>query len=144
MTPEQMRGLLPTAEVLALWGVVEDAREWVGLEQDLMAGFLEILGSRSLSSLPLLAGLDPAVVRRAIGDVRRAFAEVADGETPPPREATPLERVQLGLFYNAARVKFGLPPVDVVFEQGATATVVGQTSPGLRTGSAPPLTPCTR
>ena len=113
----------------------------MGLLQDLMAGFLEILGSRSLSSLPLLAGLDPAVVRRAIGEVRRAFAEVAEGETPPPREATPLERVQLGLFYNAARVKFGLPPVDVVCEQEATATAGGQTSSGVASGSAPPPNP---
>ena len=79
MTPEQMRGLLPTAEILSLWGVVEDAREWVGLDLDLMSDFLEILGARMLTSLPLLAGLDPVVVRRAIGDVRRPFAEVAEG-----------------------------------------------------------------
>ena len=85
MTPEQMRGLLPTAEILSLWGVVEDAREWVGLDLDLMSDFLEILGARMLTSLPLLAGLDPVVVRRAIGDVRRPFAEVAEGATPPPQ-----------------------------------------------------------
>ena len=141
MTPEQMRGLLPTPEVLSGWGVVEDAREWVGLDQDLMSDFLDILGSRMLTSLPLLAGLDPVVVRRAIEDVRRAFAEVAEGDTPPPREATPLERVQLGLFFNAARAKFGLPPVDVVFELGAAPTGAGQTPPGLAAGTSLPPNP---
>ena len=137
MTPEQMRGLLPNAEVLSQWATVEHAREWVGLEQELLGDFLELLGSRMLSSLPLLAGVDPVVVRRAIGDVRRAYAEVAEGDTPPPRAANALERVQLGLFFNAARAKFGLPAVDVVWEQGAPQTGAGQASPGSASGSVP-------
>ena len=129
MTPEQLRGLLPTVEVLATWGVVEDARAWVGLEHDLMNSFLDLLGSSTLTNLPLLAAVDPLVVRRAINDIRREYAEVAEGETPPPRPCTAFERTQLGLFFNAARVKFGIPPVDVVCEQ-EPATQEGNTTSG--------------
>ena len=71
MTPDQLRGLLPTVEVLATWGVVEDARAWVGLEQDLLNSFLDLLGSSTLTNLPLLAAVDPVVVRRAINDPPR-------------------------------------------------------------------------
>ena len=137
MTPEELAGLLPTAEVLRSWTTVDGAREWAGLSEAVLGEFLSLLGNRSLSNLPLAGAVDPVIVRRTILAVRLpvpadgAVAEGTEGPAgpiPPPRILTALEKTQLGLFYNAVRAKFGLPPVDVVSEQGLTSPVANPTS----------------
>ena len=138
MTPDELAGLLPTAEVLRSWTSVADARAWVGLDEAVLGEFLSLLGNRALSNLPLAGAVDPVIVRRTILEVRLpvppADGTAAEGSEvpavppPPPRSLTSLEKTQLGLFYNAVHAKFGMPPVDVVSEQDLTSQVAGQTS----------------
>ena len=137
MTPDELAGLLPTAEVLRSWTTVADAKVWVGLSDAVLGEFLSLLGNRSLSNLPLAGAVDPITVRRTILEVRLpvpavgAAAEGAEAPAappPPPRSLTHLEKTQLGLFYDAVRAKFGMPPVDVVSEQDLTSQVADQTS----------------
>ena len=112
----QIRGLLPTPEVLGEWQIIEDARKWAALNEEVHKKFLAYLGDSELSNLPLLASIGPMVVRRAIGDTRPGEGE--------GRECTPIEKSRIGLLYNAVRCKFGLELVDVVSVQ---VTGVGAT-----------------
>ena len=132
MTPDELAGLLPTAEVLRSWTTVADAKAWVGLSDAVLGEFLSLLGNKALSNLPLAGAVDPITVRRTILEVRLpvpavgAAAEGAEAPAvppPPPRSLTHLEKTQLGLFYNAVRAKFGMPPVDVVSELDLTSQV---------------------
>lgn len=130
MTPEELQGLLPSQEVLRGWQTVADARAWAGLSEAVLGEFLALLGNRELSNLPLQAAIDPIMVRRTIGDVRVPVdptVPLEGEEAPAPRRLTTIEKTQLCLFYNAVRVKFGLPPVDVVSEPEQTPTGVNQT-----------------
>jgi hypothetical protein len=130
MTPEELQGLLPSQEVLRGWQTVADARAWAGLSEAVLGEFLALLGNRELSNLPLQAAIDPVMVRRTIGDVRVPVdptVPLEGEEAPAPRRLTTIEKTQLCLFYNAVRVKFGLPPVDVVSEPEQTPTGVNQT-----------------
>ena len=103
----------------------------------ILGEFLSLLGNRSLSNLPLAGAVDPVTVRRTILEVRLPVpadgtategAEVPAVPPPPPRSLMYLEKTQLGLFYNAVRAKFGMPPVDVVSEQDFTSQVANPTS----------------
>ena len=134
--------------VLRSWTTVADAKAWVGLSDAVLGEFLSLLGSRALSNLPLAGAVDPITVRRTILDVRLPVpavgaaaegAEVPAVPPPPPRSLTHLEKTQLGLFYNAVRAKFGMPPVDVVSEQDLTSQVADQTSE--RPGAGAPTLP---
>ena len=135
--------------LLRSWTTVADAKAWVGLGDAVLGEFLSLLGNRSLSNLPLAGAVDPMRVRRTILEVRLPVpadgaaaegAEVPAVPPPPPRSLTHLEKTQLGLFYNAVRAKFGMPPVDVVPEQGFTSPVATSERPeaGVPT---PPLNP---
>ena len=44
MTPDELAGLLPTAEVLRSWASVADARAWAGLSEAVLGEFLSLLG----------------------------------------------------------------------------------------------------
>ena len=136
---------MPTAEVLRGWTSVADARAWAGLDESVSREFLGLLGNRELSNLPLAGAVDPMVVRRTILDVRMpvaADAAASEGAAlPPPRSLTILEKTQLGLFYNAVRSKFGMPPVDVVGEQTETPPTALQTSGMAAGGPVLPLNP---
>ena len=136
---------MPTAEVLRGWTSVADARAWAGLDESVSREFLGLLGNRELSNLPLAGAVDPMVVRRTILDVRlpvAADAAASEGAAlPPPRSLTILEKTQLGLFYNAVRSKFGMPPVDVVGEQTETPPTALQTSGMAAGGPVLPLNP---
>ena len=137
MTPDELAGLLPTAEVLRSWTTVADAKAWVGFSDAVLGEFLSLLGNRSLSNLPLAGAVDPMTVRRTILEVRLPVpadgaaaegAEVPAVPPPPSSEFDASGKTQLGLFYNAVRAKFGMPPVDVVSEQDLTSTVADPTS----------------
>ena len=148
MTPDELAGLLPTAEVLRSWTSVADARAWAGLSAAVLGEFLSLLGNRALSNLPLAGAVDPVTVRRTILEVRVPVpaggtaaegSEAPAGPPPSPWSLTILEKTQFGLFYKAVRAKFGMPPVDVVSEQGFTSQVADPTSE--RPGAGVPTLP---
>lgn len=141
-TPEKMKGLLPKQEVLATWQTVADARQWAGLSEEVAGQFLEYLGNRNMNNLPLLAAVTPAMVRKAIAEVRLPAATVEGEEGPPEaRCCTPFEKTQLGLFFNAARARFDLDPVDVVGEQREQPTGQGPTGTAASAPNTAPLNP---
>ena len=111
MTPEELAGLLPTAEVLRSWTTVDGAREWAGLSEAVLGEFLSLLGNRTLSNLPLAGAVDPVTVRRTILAVRLpvpadgAVAEGTEGPAgpiPPPRILTALEDPARSLLQRGA------------------------------------------
>ena len=95
MTPDELAGLLPTAEVLRSWTSVADARAWVGLSEAVLGEFLSLLGNRTLSNLPLAGAVDPVTVRRTILEVRLPVpadgtaAEGSEAPAVPPPSSEP-------------------------------------------------------
>ena len=100
---ELLRNILPTEEILRGWSTIEDARAWSQLPEETLGEIMAVMGSRTCTNLVIFAGLDPMVLKHAAAETQ------VDG-----RNLTPIERVLLGMTYNAARQKFKLELVDIV------------------------------
>ena len=108
--------LLPSASVYGSWSTMLDVCAWAAVDDEMWLQFAGKLGDTSLQNISLVAALHPADVKEAI------------------EAATPgvVARTKLRLVCAAARLKFGLDPVDV----GAPPPpgVVEPPSAGLRGG----------
>ena len=121
------RALLPSEETLGEWVDLGAARVWASVADDVWLKIATELGDPELSSLALFAALVPAALRAAVGAVG----------------LTPLQEVKVKLLFAAARVKYGMEPVD--FQLVATTVVQmggggsGLSGPGERRSSCPVL-----
>ena len=117
-----MRYMLPKDEILASWNLVEDARDWVGLDPTILGAVMEELGSAHISNLVLFGATDPATFRHTMNETRITTMG-GTGE----RALKALERTQLNLMYNAVRCKLHQELVDVAAPSPtpAQAAVVG-------------------
>ena len=103
-----MRYMLPKDEILAGWNLVEDARDWVGLDPTILGAVMAELGSAHISSLVLFGATDPGTFRHTM-DETRITTMSGTGERP----LKALERTQLNLMYNSVRCKLRQELVDV-------------------------------
>ncbi len=126
--------LLPSESEIAHIHDVDDARVWIGLDEDVWRAVNSSMGGAN--NLRVVATLPAAVIQAAIRTTRvtpSPITPVTGGVAkatapPPPRTLTPVESSQVGLLYRAARAKFKLDDVDPL-EDKTPATPV-------KTGSA--------
>ena len=121
-----LRNLLPNREELEKWTTLTGAKEWCGLNSDVMKAVCELLGNRRLDHIMIFASMDPSVIRRAIKEAR--VKEV---------ELTAIEKTMVGLIYNACRQKYQLELCDVVTEGSVPGTAsAGAPTPPSQQGYA--------
>jgi hypothetical protein len=100
--------LLPSAEQLAAWDGVGQAREWAKLPEGTLTEFVQALGENEVPDMQILAALEPADVVAAFGTM----------------QITAIKRTRISLFLNALRQKYQMELVD--FTQPVTATNTGR------------------
>ena len=122
--PDSLRGLLPSAQIMANWDCLDDARRWIGLKSLVLREVCGLLGDPELDHLGLFAATDPAVISRVLKEtyVPVPSADGGDG-FGEPRLLSTLERTSIALMYNASRAKHGLTMVDVLSEQAQPSAV---------------------